>query len=120
MESQPVDQITIEDLEVLYRVGVPEQERANPQRLRLTIELERDFTLAAKTDDLAQTIDYHLLSRRLLGFGEGRSWKLIETLAVDLAEMILREFKPERVTVEVKKFVLPETRWVSVRTRRPR
>jgi FolB domain-containing protein len=114
-----VDQIVIQDLEVFYHVGVPEQERAKPQRLLLTIELEHDFTLAAVADDLAKTIDYDALSRRLLAFGEGRDWKLIETLAVDLAAMILREFKPARVAVEVKKFVLPEARWVAVRARRP-
>jgi dihydroneopterin aldolase len=90
-----------------------------PQRLLLTIELEHDFTTAAKSDDLAQTIDYYQLSRRLLGFGDGRQWKLIETLAVELAEMILREFKPVRVAVEAKKFVVPEARWVCVRVRRP-
>jgi FolB domain-containing protein len=116
----PADQIVIQELEVFCRVGVPDQERAEAQRLLLTIELERDFTLAAQADDLAHTIDYHLLSRRLLGFGEGRSWKLIETLAVDVAEMILRDFRPERVAVEVRKFVLPEARWVSVRVSRPR
>jgi dihydroneopterin aldolase len=115
-----MDQIVIQDLEVFYRVGVSDQERAKPQRLLLTIELELDFTPAAKADDLEKTIDYYLLSRRLLALGEGRKWKLIETLAVDLAEMILREFKPARVAVEVRKFVLPEARWVSVRVRRPR
>ena len=115
-----MDQIVIQDLEVFYRVGVPDEERANPQRLLLTIELERDFTLAAQADDLEQTIDYDHLSRRLLAFGQGRDWKLIETLAVDLAALILGEFKPARVAVEIKKFVLPETRWVSVRVRRPR
>jgi len=114
-----VDQIVIQDLEIFYRVGVPDQERANPQRLLLTIALERDFTLAVESDDLEKTIDYYQLSRRLLAFGEDREWKLIETLAVDLAAMILREFRPERVVVEVKKFVLPEARWVSVRVRRP-
>jgi len=114
-----VDQITIQDLEVFYRVGVPEAERAKPQRLLLTVELEHDFTLAAKSDDLAKTVDYYLLSRRLLEFGGERQWKLIETLAVELAAMILREFKPRRVAVEIKKFVLPEARWVSVRARRP-
>jgi FolB domain-containing protein len=115
-----VDQIIIQDLEVFHHVGVPDPERAKPQRLLLTIELELDLTPAAKADDLKKTIDYYQLSRRLLAFGEGRDWKLIETLAVDLAEMILREFKPARVAVEVKKFVLPEARWVSVRVRRPR
>jgi dihydroneopterin aldolase len=115
-----VDQIVIQDLEVFYRVGVPAQERANPQRLLLTIELEHDFTLAAQGDDLEKTIDYYQLSRRLLALGQGRDWKLIETLAVDLAALILSEFRPARVAVEVKKFVLPEARWVSVRVRRPR
>jgi FolB domain-containing protein len=112
------DQIVIQDLEVFCRVGVPEAERARPQRLLLTIELERDFSAAARADDLAETIDYDLLSRRLAGFGEGRDWKLIETLAVDLAAMILREFRPVQVSVEVKKFVLPQTRWVAVRVSR--
>jgi FolB domain-containing protein len=115
-----VDQIVIQDLEVFYRVGVPAEERAKPQRLLLTIELEHDFTLAAAADDLAKTIDYYLLSRRLLAFGEDRDWKLIETLAVDLVAMILAEFSPARVAVEVKKFVLPEARWVAVRVRRAR
>src|SRR5580658_4083309 len=105
-----MDQIVIQDLEVFYRVGVPEQERAKPQRLLLTIELEHDFTLAAAADNLEQTIDYYHLSRRLLAFGDNREWKLIETLAVDLAALILREFRPARVAVEVKKFVLPEAR----------
>ena len=115
-----MDQIVIQDLEVAYRVGVPDQERAKPQRLLLTIELEHDFIVAAQADDLEKTIDYYQLSRRLLAFGEGRDWKLIETLAVDLAALILAEFRPARVAVEVKKFVLPEARWVSVRVRRPR
>jgi FolB domain-containing protein len=114
-----MDQIIIKDLEVFYHVGVPDQERAAPQRLLLTVELERDFTPAAKTDGIDDTIDYNHLSRRLLGFGDGRAWKLIETLAVELAATILHECKPERVTVEVKKFVLPQARWVSVRVRRP-
>jgi FolB domain-containing protein len=114
------DQIVIQDLEVFYRVGVPEEERAGPQRLLLTVELERDFSAAARADDLAETIDYHRLSRRLLNFGQGREWKLIETLAVDLAAMILGEFQPARVGVEVKKFVLPEARWVAVRVSRRR
>ncbi len=114
-----MDRIIIQDLEVFCRVGVPDQERAQPQRLLLTIELERDFTPAAKTDDLEKTVDYYRLSRRLLEFCGGRDWKLIETLAVDMAAMILREFKPGRVAVEVKKFALPEARWVAVRVRRP-
>jgi dihydroneopterin aldolase len=112
-----MDRIAIEDLTVFFHVGVPAGERANPQRLTLTVEMDHDFSLIG--DALDRTIDYQAVSQRLLDYGRGRSWQLIETLAVELAEMILREFKPSRVTVEVKKFVQPQARHVSVRATRP-
>jgi len=112
-----MDRIVIEDLTVFCHVGVSEGERDKPQRLALTVEMDHDFCQIA--DALDRTIDYQAVSQRLLDFGRGRSWKLIETLAVELAEMILREFKPSRVTVEVKKFIIPQARHVSVRVTRP-
>ena len=108
------DTITICDLAVSYHVGVPDAERAQPQRLLLTINMTRNFTAAAATDDLRETIDYYAVAQRLLRFGEGRSWRLIETLAVELAELILAEFRPASVSVQVKKFILPEARHVAV------
>jgi len=99
---------------VFYRVGVPDAERAQPQRLLLTVEMESDFSAAAKSDGIADTIDYFAVTQRLLKFGDDKNWKLIEKLAADIADMILAEFKPAAVTVEVKKFVIPEARHVSV------
>jgi len=112
--------ISIVDLEVFYRVGVPDAERARPQRLLLTVEMESDFSAAAKTDSLAATIDYFAVSQRLLKFGEGREWKLIEKLAADIADMILSEFKSQSVNVEVKKFVIPQARHIAVSLTRAR
>jgi len=106
--------ISIVDLEVFFHVGVPDHERATAQRLQLTLELEFDFSAAARSQNLADTIDYHAVCQRLLKFGDGRSWHLIEKLATDIANTILIEFKPAAVTVEVKKFIIPETRYVSV------
>jgi 7,8-dihydroneopterin aldolase/epimerase/oxygenase len=113
MENSPA-RIRVVDLEVFYRVGVPDVERAKPQRLLLTVEMEVDFSKAAKSDGIADTIDYFAVSQRLLKFGDGRSWKLIEKLAADVAEMILNEFKPQRVAVEVKKFPIAQARHVAV------
>ena len=113
-----MDKIIINDLEVRYCVGVPDQERGTPQRLLLRVEMAHDFDLAARHDDLTGTIDYYQVTRRLLAFGENRQWKLIETLAVDIAGMILQEFGPQAVTVRVKKFILPETRYVAVEATR--
>ena len=109
-----MSKVSIVDLEVFYRVGVPEAERKKPQRLLLTMEMEFDFSKAAKSDDIADTIDYFAVSQRLLKFGDRREWKLIEKVAADIADMILAEFRPRSVLVEVKKFPVPQARHVSV------
>src|SRR5438477_11443502 len=114
-----MDKIIISDLAVFCRVGVPEVERAKPQRLLISLEMLRDLSTAATSDDLTKTIDYYAVTRRLLGFGEGRSWKLLEKLAADIAEMLLTGFDPSAVSVEVKKFIIPEARFVAVRLTRP-
>jgi dihydroneopterin aldolase len=109
-----MSQISIVDLEVFYSVGVPDAERAQPQRLLLTVGMESDFSVASRSDSIADTIDYFAASQCLLKFGDGRSWKLIERLAADIADAILAEFKPAGVSVEVKKFVIPQAQYVSV------
>ena len=114
------DLITIRDLEVFFCVGVPDEERAKPQRLLITIEMEHDFSACASDDDLSDTIDYFAVSQRVMQFGDGAHWKLIETLALDLAAMVLEDFQPRRVTVEVKKFIIPQAQYVSVRVTRTR
>lgn len=113
-----MDKIIISDLEVFCRVGVPDEERANPQRLLITVEMTRDVRAAAAADDLTKTIDYHAVTQRLLKFGDGRNWKLIEKLAADIAGMVLAEFASDSVTVEVRKFIIPEARHVAVRLTR--
>lgn len=105
-------------MEVFYRVGVPEQERKTAQRLLLTIEMDHNLDDAARKDDLGATIDYFAVARRLLNLGEGREWKLIESVAAEVAETILREFGCAAVEVEVKKFVLAQAAYVSVRLAR--
>ena len=106
--------ITIVDLEVFYRVGISEEERAKPQRLLLTLDVKFDFSSAAVSGRIGRTIDYYEITQRLLKLGESRNWRLIESVATDVADKILSEFHPESVTIEVKKFSIPEARYVSV------
>jgi 7,8-dihydroneopterin aldolase/epimerase/oxygenase len=115
-----MDQIIITDLEVHYRVGVPEAERQQPQRLLISVEMGHDFSRAIASDDLAQTIDYHAVAQRILRFGDDCQWKLIETVAADLARMVLDETRASQVTVEVKKFIIPQARHVAVKVTRVR
>ena len=109
-----MSKISIVDLEVQYHVGVPDEERATAQRLLITVDMTHDFSSAAMTDRITKTIDYSDVSQRILKFGQDRSWKLIEKVATDIADMILGEHRPESVTVTVKKFVVPQAHHVSV------
>lgn len=109
-----MSKITIVDLEVFFSVGVTDEERAKPQRLLVTVDMESDFSFAARTDRITRTIDYYEVAQQVLKFGADRSWKLIEKLATDLADMVLSQFNPQSVIVEVKKFPLPQASYVSV------
>jgi FolB domain-containing protein len=108
-----MSKISIVDLEVFFNVGVPDEERAKPQRLLLTVQMEFDFSSAAISDRVTKTIDYFAVAQYVTKFGEGRSWKLIEKLASDIADEVLSKFHPQSVWVEVKKFALPQARYVS-------
>ena len=88
--------ISIVDLEVFYCVGVTEKERAKPQRLLLSVEMELDITSAARSDRIERTIDYQAVADDLLKYGEGRSWKLLEKLVANLADKILTNTSRKR------------------------
>ena len=115
-----MSRISIVDLEVSYCIGLTDEERAQPQRLLITVDLDFDFASASLSDRIERTINYHTLADRVPKFGQGRSWKLIEKLVANLADMILAEFRPQAVAVEVKKFPLPQARYVSVTLTRSR
>jgi 7,8-dihydroneopterin aldolase/epimerase/oxygenase len=115
-----MSRIAIVDLEVFYCVGVTDEERAKPQRLLLTIDMSYDFSSASVSDRIEKTINYQKVAEDLLQFGANRSWKLLEKLVANVAEMILNEYRPQAVLVEAKKFSIPQARYVAVSLTRTR
>src|SRR6266850_3488649 len=115
-----MSKITIVDLETFCSVGVSDEERATPQRLLVTVDMQFDFSSAAVSDRIEKTINYQSVAQDLLKFGQGRSWKLIEKLASNIADMVLTEYKPQAVMVEIKKFPIPQARHVAVSLTRVR
>lgn len=109
-----MSRISIVDLEVFYCVGLTDEERAKPQRLLITVDLDHDFSSASLSDRIERTINYQTVADKVLKFGSGRSWKLIEKVTSNLVDTIMLEFRPQAVTVEVKKFSIPQARYVSV------
>ena len=113
------DCIRINGLEVPVRIGVGDEERAKAQKLVFDVLLETDFRGVG--DDIAGTTDYAAVAQWLTAECSRREVRLLETLSGDLADGLLEEFpRVKAVTLEIRKFILPETESVSVRVRRSR
>jgi dihydroneopterin aldolase len=114
------DAIHIEQLETFARIGVPDDERSHPQRLTVSMT----FWLAAQGrelgDDLDRTVDYAAVCAETKKFMDTRADRLIETLADALANHLLGAFEIRRITIELRKFILPEIQFVSVTVTRDR
>ena len=112
------DQIHIEQLEIHVKVGVPDAERATKQRLLVNLTLVPRNEFRQLNDSLEQTVDYAAVCEAVKEFVADRSFKLIETLADELASLVGERFAVARVDVEVRKFILADTAYVAVRTSR--
>lgn len=113
-----MDKIVIKDLEVDAHVGVTEAERAQPQRLLVTVELERDLAEAGGSDSEAATTRYDVVAAMIHKVVEERPRNLVEAIAAEIADTILQRRLALAVTVEVKKFSIPRSRYVSVQIHR--
>lgn len=108
------DQIFIRGLKVSCHVGVPDEERAEAQELLINTTFSPFESEGSLNDNIAGTIDYYAVSVRIGEVASEKPRKLIETLAEDFAEMILSEFAVSTVTIEIEKFIMPNTRCVGV------
>lgn len=114
-ESHPFpDKVHIEELDVFTRVGVPEEERANPQRLTVSISFWPYQQTSDLADHIERTVNYSTVAEETKNFLRDQSVKLIETLAEGLASHLLKSFPIQKVTIELRKFALQDAKYVSI------
>ena len=113
-----MDRITIKDLEVNTQIGVTEAERAHLQRLLITVEMERDLAEAGRTDMESATTPYDVVANLIQQVVAARPRKLVEAVAEEIADAILSRGLAVAVTVEVKKFSIPQSQYVCVQIHR--
>jgi len=114
-ESHPFpDKVHIEQLDVFTRVGVPEEERANPQRLTVSISFWPYQQTSDLADHIERTVNYSTVAEQTKNFLRDQSVKLIETLAEGLASHLLKNFPIQKVTIELRKFALQDAKYVSI------
>ena len=110
-----MNEIIIDSLRVKTWIGVPDAERSGAQEIELDIRIRPARDFAEMQDDIALTVDYAAVCQRVAGLAAERPRRLIETLAQEIGDLILDEFGASSVEVEIRKFILPETRHVGVR-----
>ena len=113
-ESHPSqDEIHIEQLDVFTRIGVPEEERAKPQRLTVSISFW-PYQTSDLADHIERTVNYSTVTEETKNFLRDQSVSLIETLAERLASHLLKTFPIQKLTIELRKFALPDAKYVSI------
>jgi len=97
------DRIFLHGLTAQCIIGFIDWERRVRQTVVLDIELPVDCRQASLTDEVADTLDYKKVAKRVLAFVEASEFKLVETLAHRLAVLILEEFAVEWVRISLNK-----------------
>ena len=97
------DRIFLHGLTAECIIGFIDWERRVRQTVVLDIELPVDCRRASLTDDVADTLDYKTVAKRVLALVAASEFKLVETLAQRVALLILEEFPVEWVRVALNK-----------------
>ena len=98
-----MDKVFIEGLEVEALIGIHDWERRKPEPLRLDLELAFDNRRPAASDAIADTLDYQAVSAHVAAFAAASSFRLVEALAEECAQRVLREFNVEWLRLVVRK-----------------
>ena len=99
-DRSELDRIELRGLKVRGTHGVFEHEKRDGQDFLVDLVLWTDFTAAAASDDLADTVDYGALALFARDVVAGPSLDLIETVASRIADGIM-EMAPGADAVEV-------------------
>ncbi len=116
-----MDKIIIKDLRVRGILGIHDWERTTPREIVINVIVYADTRRAARTDEIADCVDYSALAKKIRAHAESAARRTVEALANDLAELCLQEPKVKKVVVRVEKpGAVPEAASVGVEIERAR
>lgn len=98
-----MDIIYISDLRIDTVIGIYDWERRIKQTVSFDLEMATDIRKAAASDSIEDTLDYKAVSKRLIEFVGESQFQLVETMAEQVAEIILNEFHVPWVRLRLNK-----------------
>jgi len=98
-----MDIIYIKDLRIDTIIGIYDWERRVRQTVILDIEMGTDIKKSAQSDAIKDTLNYKAVAKRLISFVEKSNYQLVETLAENIAEILLSEFNVPWLRLQLNK-----------------
>jgi 7,8-dihydroneopterin aldolase/epimerase/oxygenase len=98
-----MDIVFIRDLRIDTVVGVYDWERRIRQTVILDLDMGTDIRRAAASDKIDDTLDYKTVAKRIIQYVSEQQFQLVETLAENVAAIVLKEFKVPWVKVTLHK-----------------
>jgi dihydroneopterin aldolase len=98
-----MDIVYIRELEIRTIIGIYDWEREQQQIVSLDLEMGSDIAKAAATDTIENALDYKAVAKRLINFIESSEFYLVETMAEQVAEIVLKEFNVPWVKLRLGK-----------------
>ncbi len=102
-----MDKIILKGIRFHGYHGVIKAERQLGQKYEVDLELMTDLSVAGRTDDLSDTIDYGQIVQLVIDIGTERSFRLFEGIAEAVAQAIFTQFQIQEVRITVKKLSPP-------------
>ncbi len=93
----------IKDLVIVGKHGVHDLEKESPQRFGVTVELKLAGSKAIVSDNLTDTTDWSQLKQEIIKIVEGKTYNLIERLAMEVAASVLKDKRVSRAVVTIDK-----------------
>ncbi|MGC2131428.1 MAG: dihydroneopterin aldolase [Candidatus Aquilonibacter sp.] len=115
-----MDRIVLHDIIVQGRHGAYAQEREQLQTLRIDLVLQLSLSRAAVSDDLADTIDYAGVHRRIVEIVQTHSYALLERLAAVILDDVAADDRILRADISIAKPGLLDGATPSIRLVRQR
>lgn len=97
------DRILIKDLLLRAIVGINDDERINRQDVLINVVLDTDTRAAARSDDIADAVNYRTLTKQIIDLVEGTAFLLVERMATEVARLCLADKRVEQVQVTIEK-----------------
>ncbi len=98
-----MDIVYIRDLKIPTIIGIYDWEREIKQTVSIDLDMSFSIKAAAASDKIEDALNYKEVAKRIIDFVEGSSFQLVETMAEQIAKIVMQEFKVKWLRLDLSK-----------------